>query len=153
MTTRVLCLGNALLADDALGPEVAARLRSLELKDVEVVETAETGFYLLDHVLGCTRLVVIDTVVTGSVPPGAIRQSSEQDLRGPFGGSPHYVGLFETLAAGRQLGLPVPGEVIILAVEGEDLTSVGGAVSPAVRRAIPEVVRRVLDHWVFSEAC
>ena len=151
MNDRVLCLGNSLIADDGLGPAVAQILRENPLPDVEIIETAETGFYLLDYLLGCRRLVVIDAIAGGSDPPGTIRQlrppdssrAGESDTPIAPGSSPHGVGLFEALAAGRQMHLPVPEQVAILAVEVEDLTTIGGAMSPAVREAIPHVVELV----------
>ena len=143
MNTRVLCLGNALLADDALGPEVARRLRHHSLDDREVMETAETGFYLLEYVLGCSRLIVIDVIASGAGPPGTIYQLREQDVASPPGASPHYVGLFETVAVARGLGLPVPTEITVFAVEAADLTTIGGAMSEAVCRALPGVLAAV----------
>lgn len=148
MNTRVLCLGNALLADDALGPEVARRLRqsrSAGLDDSEVMETAETGFYLLDYVLGCSRLIVIDAIASGAGPPGTIYQLREQDVFSIPGSSPHYVGLFETVAVARGLGLPVPTDITVFAVEAADLTTIGGAMSEAVCRAVPGVIAAVQE--------
>src|SRR4030066_163 len=39
---------------------------------VEVVETALTGMYLLEAVVGASRLIVVDTVVTGAAEPGTV---------------------------------------------------------------------------------
>src|SRR4030042_1972828 len=38
---------------------------------VEGVETALTGMYLLEAVVGASRLIVVDTVVTGAAAPGS----------------------------------------------------------------------------------
>ncbi|MBM3696034.1 MAG: hydrogenase maturation protease [Actinobacteria bacterium] len=169
--TRVLCLGNDLIADDALGP-MAARHLCLRLAEfgaprpegpafdpaatvrafdhpragtVEVVETALTGMYLLEAVVGACRLIVVDTVVTGSAPPGTVEVMDEKDFAGvPAGGSPHYVGIFEAIGAARALGLDVPAEVVIVAVEAGDYFTVGGSMTAPVRAAVPEVVDRVL---------
>jgi hydrogenase maturation protease len=168
--TRVLCLGNDLIADDALGVvaarwlcrrlagvgvplppgpgfDPAATIRAFDhpkVGAVEVVETALTGMYLLEAVVGASRLIVVDTVVTGTGPPGRVRVLSEGDFTGPPGGSPHYVGLFETLELARGLGLPVPGEVIIVAVEAADYLTVGGRMTASVGAAVPVVVEKVL---------
>lgn len=142
MQTRVLCLGNDLLADDALGPLVAQRLRQLALPGVEVLETAETGFYLLDLLLNCTSLLVVDTIVSGSFPPGTVRLLHEDEVTSVPGTSPHYVGLFEALAVGRQLQLSMPESVTLLVVEASDCLTVGGAMHPAVESAIARVVER-----------
>lgn len=142
---RVLCLGNDLLADDSFGSLVAERIWQFAPPDVEVTATPEAGFHLLDYVLDVQRLIVVDTVMTGTASPGTIHEFRESDLETLPGGSPHYVGLHETLALARCLHLPVAEEVIFLAVEASDCSTVGGAMHPAVRAAIPSVVRRVRD--------
>jgi len=169
--TRVLCLGNDLIADDALGVVVARRLcRRLAAAGpsrppgpafdpaatvrafghpqagvVEVVETALTGMYLLEAVVGAARLIVVDTVVTGAAEPGTVDVLGEEDFAGSVpGGSPHYIGLFEALDLARGLGLDVPDEVVIVAVEAGDFYTVGGGMTAAVGAAVPVVVERVL---------
>jgi len=167
----VLCLGNDLIADDALGVVAARRLcdrlaalgtaspgapafdpaatmRTFEHPRsgaVEVVETALTGMYLLEAVVGASRLIVVDSVVTGSAEPGTVDVLGEEDFAGaPAGGSPHYIGLFEALDLARGLGLDVPDEVVIVAVEAGDYFTVGGEMTAAVGAAVPVVVDRVL---------
>jgi hydrogenase maturation protease len=167
----VLCLGNDLIADDALGVVVARGLcrrltvagapratgpafdpaASVQAFDhpragaVEVVETALTGMYLLEAVVGARRLIVIDTVVTGSAPPGTVDVLGEADFDGaPAGGSPHYIGLFEALDLARSLSLDAPDEVLIVAVEAGDFYTVGGGMTAPVEAAVPVVVDRVL---------
>lgn len=144
-TTKILCLGNSLLADDGLGPAVAEQLRRLHVPHVEVIETAESGFYLLDHVLDCSRLIVVDAITTRHSPPGTIYSLREAEARGSPGGSPHYVGLFDVLETARQMGLAAPAELLVLAVEVEDLLTIGGAMTPHVREAVPAVVARIRD--------
>ncbi|MEE8192989.1 MAG: hydrogenase maturation protease [Gemmatimonadales bacterium] len=137
---RILCLGNDLLADDALGIVVADLLRTRLGDDCEVVATTETGFRLLDYLLHARRMIVVDTVMTGQAPPGTMYIVEEDDLRDTPGGSPHYVGLFEALAVGRMLQQPVPDEMVIVVVEGGDCRTVGGDMGAAVKDAVPRVV-------------
>ena len=143
--TRVLCLGNELLADDSLGSLVAERILEFAPEDVEVVSTAESGFHLLDYVLGIRRLLVVDTVMTGASPPGTIYKFHDDELKTVPGGSPHYVGLCETLALARQLRLPVAEEVVFLAVEAADCSTIGGSMHSAVQAALPQLVDVVRD--------
>jgi hydrogenase maturation protease len=138
------------LADDGFGLVVAEQLRTL-MPGLEVVETPESGFYLLDYTLGCSRLVVIDTMVTGSREAGTVCVFRESDLSCPHGSSPHYVGLFETLALGKALGLPVPQEVTIVAVEASDCLTIGGEMTSEVRAAIPRVIELVKKRWSESD--
>lgn len=145
MKIRVLCLGNPLVADDGFGPAVAARLRALRLPELEVVDSAESGFYLLDHLLDCRRLFVVDTVRRGDCPSGTVHEMEEGASPALVGSSPHYVGLFETLAVARRLGLSVPDEVRLLAVEAEDLETLGGPMTAPVAAAVENAVGRILD--------
>jgi len=165
---RVLCLGNELVSDDALGIVIARRLfrrlavagtpvppgpsldpavtvRAFEIPrvgPVEVVETALTGMYLLEAVVGASRLIVVDSVVTGATDPGTVLELEESDLAGPRGGSPHYIGLLETLDLARALGLEVPADVVFVAVEAGDYMTVGGEMTAPVGAAVPVVVER-----------
>jgi hydrogenase maturation protease len=167
---RVLALGNELISDDALGivaahelcsrlaeagTEVpmpaafdpAATMRAFDFEGVgrvEIVETALTGMYLLEAVVGARRLIVIDTIVTCIVAPGTVLELREGDLAGPRGGSPHYIGLLETLEMARALGLTVPTEVLIMCVEAGDYMTVGGAMTAPVESAVPAVVDRAM---------
>ena len=111
---------------------------------VEVVETALAGMYLLEAVVGASRLIVVDTVVTGATDPGTVLELKESDLAGPRGGSAHYVGLLETLDLARALGLEVPADVVVIAVEAGDGTTVGGEMTAPVAAAVPVVVERVM---------
>ncbi|MGO9862775.1 MAG: hydrogenase maturation protease [Terriglobales bacterium] len=140
---RVLCLGNELLGDDALGCVVAERLRPFASEDVEILCTPESGFYLLDCVLNVGRLVVVDTVQTGNAPPGTIYKFRDSELPLVPGGSPHYVGLCESLALGRKLGLAVAEDVIILAVEAGDCLTIGAEMSPQACAALPVLLGMV----------
>ena len=143
--TRVLCLGNDLLGDDSLGSMVAAHVRQFAPPNVEVLSTPETGFHLLDYVLNVSRLIVVDTVVTGSVPLGTIYEFRDTGVTPLPGGSPHYVGLFEALAVARHLHLPAAEQVLILAVEATDSSTVGEDMHPAVVAAIPVLIKMVRD--------
>lgn len=140
----VVCLGNDLIADDALGPEAAAALRARGVS-ARVVESSEGGLALLDEVLGFEQLVVVDTVMTGGAPPGTVHVVSDDALPAVPGGAPHAVGLFEALALGRSLGLPVPTRVSVVAVEAADLVGIGRPMSPPVRSALNTVVGVVVD--------
>jgi hydrogenase maturation protease len=166
----VLCLGNDLISDDGLGIVAARRLferlavtgtpvppapsldpavtvQAFELPGVgpvEVMETALTGMYLLEAVVGASRLIVVDTVVTGATEPGTVIEMTESDFTGPYGGSPHYIGLLETLDLARALGLDVPTGVHIVAVEAGDFRTVGGEMTAPVAAAVPVVVERAM---------
>ena len=141
--TRILCLGNDLLADDSFGHVVASHLLPYATGDTEIISTPEAGFHLLDYVLDTRRLIVVDSVLTGNAPVGTIHVLHDDELNVVAGGSPHYVGLYESMVLARTLHLRVAKEVVLVAVEIADCTTVGGEMNSALYAAMPEVVRIV----------
>jgi hydrogenase maturation protease len=143
---RVLCLGNDLLADDALGRAAADQLARTAGRDVEVVYAPSAGFALLDYVTGAGRhLLLIDAIHTETAGPGTIHEFRVDDLASPAGPSPHYVGVHEVLELARALDLGAPDDVTVLAVETADEITVGGTMHPLVSAAIPRVCARALE--------
>ena len=140
---RLLGLGNEILADDAFGILVAQEVERRFPGRIEVAHSSAAGFDLMDHLLGASRLLVVDTIVTGQAKPGAISVFTADQIQPAPGGSPHFLGLFEVLAVGRKLHLDVPKETIVIAVEASDCTTVGGPIHPDVQSAIPAVVELV----------
>jgi hydrogenase maturation protease len=134
---RVLCLGNDLLGDDAFGL-VAGRELAKVRPDVEVICSSASGLHLLDYVLDCDRLVVIDTVETGHAEPGTIYVTDE--LPKSRGDSAHCTGLFDALSLASRLGLNVPSKVTVIAVEAADCRTIGGVMDQRIEAAVDEVV-------------
>jgi hydrogenase maturation protease len=151
---RILCLGNELLADDAFGLAAAEELRH-RFPELEVVFTTEAGFHLIDYLSDADLLVVVDSIQTTSVPPGTLLVFRSADVKSNSCPSPHYVGLFETLQLARKLLLPVPEEVIILAVEAVDCMTLGGEMHAAVKSAVGlvgELVQEIARCWKPKDA-
>lgn len=146
----LLGLGNDLLTDDAIGLRVVAAARRLlnGRMNVSVVESMEMGLALLDLIAGFNSLVVVDAVQTGRVPPGFVHEFNDHDQKALPIVSPHFTGLGETLALGKQLGVAVPGQVSILAVEVEDPYTVGSRLTPRLEAALPQIVEKAVSACV-----
>ena len=142
-SVRVLGLGNEILGDDALGILVAREVQARFGHEVGVVASSQAGFHLLDELLGVSRLVVVDSIQTGAAKPGTVYVLDEHAKRPVHSVSSHSLGIFEVLAVARTVGLPVPEECVILAVEASDCTTVGGSMHRDVEAAIP-----VLLEWI-----
>jgi hydrogenase maturation protease len=94
--------------------------------------------------------VIIDALQSGQHPPGSILELNPSDLRPVKTPSPHYAGLPEMLAMARQYQWQFPEEIRIFAVEVEDALTIREGLSPSIRNAIPELVKRVMaqvDAW------
>jgi hydrogenase maturation protease len=144
--TRVLCLGNELLADDAVGIRVGRELQARCGARADVVCSPLSGLHLIDEVVGVRRLIVVDSIETGG-KPGAVYVMQKQDLVRPPGSASHGVGLLDVLEMAARAGLSAPEECTVVAVEAADCASIGGPMHPDVEAAIPaaaDTVARLL---------
>ena len=140
--TLVLALGNDILGDDGAGPAAARMLRSTLPDDVDVVESSEAGLALLEHIEGYDRVLLLDAVVTGRCAPGTVIELSPDDLEKIVAPSPHYAGIPEVLEMGRRLGLKMPCEMRILALEVERPDTVCEGLTSSVEAGLPSFVAR-----------
>ena len=144
--TLVLGLGNDILTDDAIGlkvvREVGRRLGSNA--GVDVRETMEMGLALLDFIVGYEALVLVDSIQTGRAAPGHVHDMTQEHLKALPGRTPHFLGVKETLALGRQLGLAMPERFKILAIEVQDPYTVSAELSPALECAFDSIVDQVV---------
>jgi len=136
---------NDILGDAAVGLFVAraVRQRLLGVADCAVRETMEMGLALLDEIVGCEHLILVDAIETGAAQPGHIHTFDGQSLSARRIGAPHFVGIAETLALGSVLGLAMPGDVQIFAIEVKAEYTVRAALSPAVQRVVGEAAWRI----------
>jgi len=143
----VLGLGNDILTDDAVGLHVVHAVRTLLVDEpnIAVEATTEMGLALLDAIADREALVLVDAVQTGRAPAGHIHEFSSADLSGVLTTAPHFLGVGETLALGRSLGLAMPREVRILAIEVADALTLGEDLTPAVAAVVKEAAERVVE--------
>lgn len=143
----VVCIGNELVADDAIGHEVHARLSDMALPGVRLEYCGVGGVALLDLLDGsAASMVVVDAVCFGA-PAGTVH-CLDLDALPKAGGnaiSAHGIGLRETMEIGRALYPErMPGRITLVGVEGRcfDLprahmsSEVAGAAGPAVQQVL-----------------
>lgn len=146
----VACVGNGLVADDAVGGAVAARLALAALPPGVRVELLGTGgLALLDGLDGEDVLVVVDAVQLGAAA-GTLHVLEWDGLPSAPGQavSAHGIGVREAIDVGRMLCPErMPGRVVLVGIEGACFDRLGGAMTPGVAAAVPraaaEVVRLV----------
>ncbi|MDR7484002.1 MAG: hydrogenase maturation protease [Armatimonadota bacterium] len=133
----ILGIGNDLLGDDAVGLRAADALGDA---NVAVQATARSGLALLDAVVGFKKVLLIDSQSTG-LPPGAVCEFTLAPalVRSP---SAHYVGYGEALSIAAAVGLELPDEIRVLAVERSPEVCFGDDLSEPVRDVLPAVVDR-----------
>lgn len=149
MKTLILGLGNELLSDDGVGIWAARALKEQCEGQAEVGESSLAGLALLELLIGYDRVILIDAVKTGRGAPGTLYELTPADLGAVMAPSPHYAGLPELMEVAKALEIEFPREIKIFAIEVEDPYTIGEGLSEPVKRALNEVVQRVLkeiDH-------
>lgn len=142
MRILVLGLGNDLLADDAIGHLAVRELEPRLAGRAEVAATALHGLALIDLLAGYEAAVVLDAACTGAHPVGEVREIDPASLARIESPSPHFAGFPEMLGLADRLGLVFPRRLRIVVVEVLDPHTIGGAMTPAVRAALPELCAR-----------
>jgi hydrogenase maturation protease len=143
----VLGLGNELLSDQAVGLIALRRLREEgECPPwLHFAECQEVALSLLDLVVGYQGLVVVDSIQTGRVGPGFIHEFRVDDSMSFGVFSPHFVGIGEMLALGKELGMNLPTEVRIIAIEVLDPCTMSGQLTEKVQAGIDTAVRKMMQ--------
>lgn len=167
MKTLIVGLGNPYLTDDGVGVRIAYELEKVlgnwrlgsdgEVLDnpnpqssVHVAEASVGGLRLMELMIGYDRVIIADAYTRpGERQPGRIHRLTLEDLRDvtptQHSASAHDATLVTALDAGQALGFHLPHEVVIYAVEVENVLDFNEEPTTAVAAAIPQVVTAILQ--------
>ena len=153
MKTLIVGLGNPILTDDGVGVKIAYllenKLAELE-QDITITEASVGGLRLMEMMIGYERVILIDAIKScNGNKPGSYHKMSLDDLRTisptQHSASAHDTTLVTALEMGHKMGLPLPGDVSIYAVEVENIIDFSEEPTPCVATAIPIVADAVLE--------
>jgi hydrogenase maturation protease len=147
LKTIIIGIGSLLRGDDAIGIRIAEALeREILPPEVKVVTTTAAGLALLDLLTGYERALIIDAIQTRRGKPGDVYRLGLDDLPTPLHSfTVHDVSLRSALDVGQKMGLALPTNVVIIAIEVVDVTPLRESCTPEVEGAVPEAVRLVLQ--------
>jgi hydrogenase maturation protease len=151
MKTLILGLGNPILTDDGVGVLVAQEIqkRLPAGSQIDVTEVSVGGLTLMENMIGYERVFLIDAIQTQNGVPGAIYRMTVDDLSAisptQHSASPHDASLITSLEVGRRMGFMLPAEIIIYAVEVENVIDFSETQTPKVAQAIPIVAKMILE--------
>jgi hydrogenase maturation protease len=144
-------LGNPIMSDDGIGLLVSRRLhRRLPGYDLDLACGA--GLHVMDSILGYRKAVIIDSMVTGSYPPGTVmRIDPASGVETRRAGHSHGVGFFEAIEIARACDAALPGEIRVYGIEVEDPFTIGESVSEGIMEKLNEIVDFIVDDIAKAE--
>jgi hydrogenase maturation protease len=148
----VLGMGNAVLSDDAVGLQVAARLAAdlhgeapLPGVSVEVCCNEAGGWEILDDVEGSDALILVDSILDPNLAPGQFAWFPSKVFTSPRISGIHNTDVFSAMTFARRHGLAMPEEIHVLGIGVQDVQTYSEDCTPAVRAAVPKAARAVLQ--------
>ena len=142
----VLGVGNILFTDEGIGVRAVDELERLyEFPDhVSLMDGGTLGTRLMDPIMNCDLLIVIDAVL-GTGPAGSIYRLTGEDLRKSlaFKDSMHDTDLVDTLIMCELVGHRP--DAVIIGMEPEDYHTMALELSPACKERQETLMGFVLD--------
>lgn len=142
----VLGVGNILFTDEGIGVRAAEELLRLYdfSENVTVMDGGTLGTRLMDPIMGCDLLIVVDAVL-GDGPAGSIYRLTGEDLRKSlaFKDSMHQTDLVDTLIMCEIVGNRP--EAVIIGMEPKDYHTMALELSPEARERQEALLGFVLE--------
>ena len=134
----VIGLGNVSFADDGIGVQVARLLRNRVVPgNVTIVDLAQCGLDVLETLTGYRKAIIIDAIRTHSGVPGTVYRFNPGQACPASGISPHEIDILAALELGRRLGMALPDEIVIFAIEAQDISTPAEECTALVKTALP----------------
>jgi hydrogenase maturation protease len=142
----ILGVGNILFTDEGIGVRAVNYLieKYCFSYNITLRDGSTLGIELMDPIMQCDRLIVLDAVL-GDKPPGSIYRLTGDDLRGSisFRNSMHQTDLVDTLIFCRLAG-NCP-EAVVIGMEPDDMETMSIHLSPTSTANMPLMAERVLE--------
>ena len=157
MKTIVVGLGNPILTDDGVGVlvarEVKKRLGQIFGLEINVTEACVGGLRLMEMLVGYDKAIIIDAIRSNNgKSPGTITRMTIDDLRDisptQHSSCPHDTSLITAIDFGKTIGVHLPENISIYAVEALNLLEFSEIPTPEVEQAIPAVVDAVFEEII-----
>ena len=112
----------------------------------DTLRSKQNTLEFIGRVRSADRAVIIDAIRTGA-PPGTIHRLRPDAMATQRSASAHDVSLPTALEFGRRAGarLPADHDILLVAVEVEDILNFGEQCTPAVAAAVVPAARAVLQ--------
>jgi len=144
LKTLVIGVGNLLRCDDGVGIHVVNRLNEVA-SYIDTLDVALGSIEILEAMKNRDRVFIVDAIQTGGEPGTIYRVNLSGGEEPPRITHSHGVDLLTTLKLGDSL-FPgqMPREIVLLAVEAEDIMTLSESCTSKVQAAIEKAVEIIL---------
>jgi hydrogenase maturation protease len=144
--TLVVGLGNPILGDDGVGWRVAEAVQTA-VPHIKVEFLALGGLSLMERLIGYDRVIIVDSIQTENGRIGEVTTFPLQalpDLSAGHTTAVHDTSLQTAITLGRQMGAPLPDDIMIVGIEARRVYDFSDELTPEVEMAVPQAVTAVL---------
>jgi hydrogenase maturation protease len=143
----VIGVGNEFRNDDAVGINVARKLRKLNISAIQIMEDTGDGAKLIEKWKDQDVVVVVDAASSGS-EPGMIYRFDAVKQKMPtqfFNYSSHNFSVAEAVEMSRTLN-QLPKRLVVYGIEGKDFAQ-GNSVTSPVKKAAEYVLDIIVEEF------
>ena len=143
--TLILGIGNEILKDDSIGLRLCDHLAVLNRHDNLIFRKVSLGgLELLDHIQDVDALLILDAIKTMDGQVGDIYLLEVSDFKqSSHISNVHNVDFITALETGRVLGMHLPPDIRIIAVEIEEDMEFGTELTPILASKYQEITKQV----------
>jgi hydrogenase maturation protease len=148
----IIGLGNPILGDDGVGWVITQQLKDTYPSDcnLEFEFLSLGGLNLMERLTGYRKVILIDAISSGNHHMGEVISFPLNALPDPTKGhtsSAHDTSLRTALNVGRSMNIDLPRDedIIIIAIETDNIYDFSEKLSPQVALAVPIAVDLVVD--------
>ena len=142
----ILGVGNILFTDEGIGVQALEWLQKHYAfpENITLIDGGTLGMGLMDALMQCSRVYVLDAVLGGK-EPGSIYRLTDNDMRKSlsFRDSLHQTDLVDTLLYCEILGHRP--EAVVFGMEPFDYQTMNVGLSPLCQKALPSLAKALID--------
>jgi len=149
MQVKVLIfgIGNLLRSDDGVGLHIIEALRKEDLGDNVDLKEGLSGLDILDAIKGYDKIILVDAIKCGG-RPGTVYKFFPEDflnMQTIHSFSTHLNMDFPAMLELGKTLFPekIPEDIIVIAIEAEDITTISYKCTPEVEKGIGETVELI----------
>ena len=148
MKTIIVGLGNSILSDDSVGIKTASQVKERVgvSNEIDFLEIGAGGLRLMEAISGYNKAIIIDAMEKDPTSPGKIYKLTPDDFTCSKNIScKHDTSFIEALKIGNQMGVELPTEIKIWAIEAKNVTTFSEELTEEVAKSVPLVVDDILE--------